>query len=63
MKILAGIIIGIVLILSITKVYASGNSWNVLTTDIEKFTDGNVNCYVSKGAWSNVSAISCVKVK
>lgn len=70
MKLILGIIIGIIIVLSIKTTYADSKSWSIskeYTRDVEVTKiqdDGNVNCYVVVGkSLSTAVAISCVKVR
>ncbi|MDD5406995.1 MAG: hypothetical protein PHE73_08675 [Sulfurovaceae bacterium] len=73
MKIILGIIIGIILVLTIKSVYAENKIWEINTlwsTRVEKIQDGNINCYVlvsSSNSYGKISynygAISCIKIK
>jgi hypothetical protein len=67
MKILSGIIIGILIMLLIKTADAEQKMWKIESIDsgwteagaksviVRKMTDGNINCYVATGS------ISCVK--
>lgn len=72
MKLILGIIIGVILVLSIKTIHADSNNlikigayeqFGYASNPIYKMIDGNVNCYFSGNGGTSITAISCVKVK
>lgn len=64
-KLILGIIIGIVLVLSVRTAYAANKTFktNLSIGDVQRIEDGNVHCYVLGSVWLKYGSISCVKVK
>lgn len=63
-KIVIGIIIGIIFMISVRAAFAAAQEWKVGNITVYLIRDGGINCYVAENSNSwNAAAISCLKTK